>query len=158
MEKLVFAILFLIVAVIGLCLSVLLFLAARAFSAAKEKETAWVGRAPAHLKSTKHKKNVTIYGKDHLGGRIQSMFIKNLTHAVYRYTVNGRTYRRRITHYLTTPRQVPYLTSVFYLKKIPFISYLKDELVIYDVQALLILMLSLMLGYGGIKGLLLWFA
>ncbi len=157
MEKLVFAILFLILAAIGLCLSVLLFLAARAFSAAKEKETAWVGRAPAHLKSTKHKKDVTLYGKDTFGP-IKSMFIKNLTHAVYRYTVNGRTYRRRITHYLTTPRQVPYLTSVFYLKKIPFISYLKDEPVMFDVQALLILMLSLRLGYGGIKGLLLWFA
>ena len=153
MESLIFSIMFLVVAFVGLCLAVLLFLVARAFSAAKEKETAWVGRAPAHLKSTKHKKNVTLYGKDHLGGRIQSMFIKNLTHAVYIYTVNGHAYRRRTTHYLTTPRQVSYLTSAFYIKKLPFISYLKDDLVLFDVQALVVLMISLSLGYGGIYGL-----
>jgi hypothetical protein len=150
MEKLIIAILFFILATLGLCIAILLFLAARAFSAANEKETAWVGRAPAHLKSTKHKKNVTIYGKDHLGGRTQSMFIKNLTHAVYIYTVNGRAYRRRTT-YLTTPRQVSYLTSACYIKKLPFISYLKDDLVLFDVQALVVLMISLMLLINGFR-------
>lgn len=151
MEQLIIAILFFILATLGLCIAILLFLAARAFSAADEKETAWVGRAPAHLKSTKHKKNVTLYGKDHFNGPIKTMFIKNLTHAVYVYTVNGRQYRRRTTHYLTTPRQVSYLTSAFYIKKLPFISYLKDDLVLFDVQALVVLMISLMLLINGFR-------
>jgi len=156
MEKLIFSILFLILAAIGLCLSVLLFLVARAFSAANGKETTWVGRVPAQLKSTTHKKNVTLYGRDSATGPIKSMFIKNLTHTVYVYTVNGRQYRRRRTHYLTTPRQVPYLTSVFYIKKFPFISYLKDSLVFFDVQSLIVLLFSVMLLIGGIMGIGAW--
>lgn len=133
---------FLVIAVVGILVSIVFLLTSLAFHKAGEKETAWVGRAPASLKKTNHKKNVTLYGKDHIGGSIKTMFVKDMTKGIYVYTVNGKQYNRRLTKFLTTAKQMPYLTSVFYIKCFPRIAYFKDDMPLYDCYALCILMLS----------------
>lgn len=156
MDKLVLGVICLTLGAACFLLAVLFFLVGRAFSAADEKETRWVGCAPAHLKDTKHKKNVTLYGRDHVGGPVKSMFIKNMTKGNYVYSVNGRNYIRRVTKYLTTPRQMPYLTTAYYIKKAPRISYLKDDWQLYDIYAIMSLFFSVMLIFMGVEGVRLW--
>ena len=157
-KKLIFAIVCLLLGAVGLFLTVVFFLASRAFDAANEKESKWVGRTPASLKATKHKKDVTLYGRTPFGTGITTMFIKNMTKGTYTYTVNGKTYKRRVTKVLTTPRQMPYLTSAFYIKIFPRISYLKDDWQLYDIYALLNLLFSFMFIFGGIEGISTWLA
>ena len=152
MGKLVLGIVCLIFAAVGMCVTVLFFFVSRAFDTAEKKEHAWVGRAPASLKETKHKKNVTLYGRDHVHGTVKSMFIKDMTKGTYVYTVNGKTYKRRVTKYLTTPHQMPYLTSAFYIKKFPRISYLKDDWQLYDIYAIMSLFFSVLLIFFGVEG------
>ncbi len=138
-----FGIVFLVLSVVGVLVAVIFLLASLAFHKAGNKETAWVGRAPASLRKTNHKKNVTLYGKDHLGGGlIKTMFVKDMTKGTYVYTVEGKQYKRRLTKYLTTARQMPYLTSVFYIKLFPHIAYFKDDFHLYGVYGLCILMCS----------------
>ena len=158
-KKLIFAIVCLLLGAVGLFLTVVFFLASRAFDAANEKESKWVGRTPASLKATKHKKDVTLYGRTPFGTGITTMFIKNMTKGTYTYTVNGKTYKRRVTKVLTTPRQMPYLTSAFYIKIFPRISYLKEDLVQpYLFQSLILLLPSVMLFWAGVKGISTWLA
>ena len=159
MEKLIFDIVCLLLGALGLFLTVIFFLASLAFDAAeKKKDSVWVGRTPASLKATKHKKNVTIYGRVPGEGR-KRMFFKDMTRGTYAYTVNGKTYKRRVTNVLTTPRQMPYLTSAFYIKKFPRISYLKEDVVQpYLFQSLILLLPSVMLFWAGVKGIGAWLA
>jgi hypothetical protein len=157
-KKLIFAIVCLLLGAVGLFLTVVFFLASRAFDAANEKESKWVGRAPASLKATKHKKDVTIYGRVPGEGR-KRLFFKDMTTGTYAYTVNGKTYKRRVTNVLTTPRQMPYLTSAFYIKIFPRISYLKEDLgQPYLFQSLILLLPSVMLFWAGVKGISTWLA
>ena len=157
-KKLIFDIICLLLGAVGLFLTVVFFLASHAFDAANEKESKWVGRAPASLKATKHKKDVTLYGRTPLGTGISTMFIKNMTKGTYTYTVNGKNYKRRVTKYLTTPRQTSYLTSAFYIKKFPRISYLKEEIQPYLFHSLILLLPSVMLFWAGVKGIGAWLA
>lgn len=149
-RRIVFGVLCLIVATIGVLVAVIFLLASLAFHKAGNKETAWVGHASASLRKTNHKKNVTLYGKDHIGGTIKTMFVKDMTTGTYVYTINGKQYKRRLTKYLTTARQMPYLTSVFYVKLFPHIAYFKDDFHLYGVYGLCILMCSVGLFFFGI--------
>lgn len=137
-----FGVLFILIAIVGVFVAVIFLLAAIAFHKAREKETAWVGRAPASLKKTDHKKDVTLYGKNHIGGRLIRMFVKDLTKGTYVYTANGRQYKRKLTMFFTTARQMPYLTSVFYIKPFPRMAYFKDDFQLYGVYVPIILMLT----------------
>ena len=153
MEKQLFVILFFILSAVLFFFAVLFFLAARAFDAANEKESKWVGRTPASLVATKHKKDVTIYGRDRLHGPVKSYFIKNLTKGTYVYTVNGKQYKRRVIKYFTTPRQMPYLSTSFYIKLFPRSAYLKADLQLYDVYAIGCLGFAVAFLLGALKGL-----
>ncbi len=85
-----------------------------------------VGRSTGTLRDAKYKKDVPIYGRSHIGGPIRIVcFIKHLTKAKYDYPVNGKTYRIK-DRYFGRLRETPRLVSVAYLKKFPFIAYIKD--------------------------------
>lgn len=81
------------------------------------------GKVPGSLKRTEHRKNVTVYGRF----PNKPMRVKDLTKATYSYTVNGKIYKLRDTHFFTRPKQVNYLVTVVYLKRFPRIAYTMGE-------------------------------
>lgn len=83
----------------------------------RPKSTAKTG---AILREATHKKNVTVRSRR---GRV---FIKNLTKALYIYTVNGVEYGIR-GEFHATKRQTPKFVPVVYIKRFPRFSYM-DEL------------------------------
>lgn len=112
-------------------------------------------KTTATLVDTKHKKDVTIYGKrSHMGPWQKTGFIKHLTKATYQYSVCGRTYTIR-DDYIGTPRQTPFIVSVVYLTRLPRFAYIKTDVSIsnirYGVYALLFFMWSLILFLFGVS-------
>jgi hypothetical protein len=83
------------------------------------KKTKKVG---AILQDAVQKDNVRVGG--YRGTR--SLFVKHLTKAVYAYTVEGKTYYIKTTHYLTTKRQTPKFVPVVYLTTHPKYAYIDD--------------------------------
>ncbi len=83
------------------------------------------GRVTASLDSIRTKKDVPIY--EHRSprspGRIV-MVIQNWSKSVYKYTVNDQTYKIR---YAEAVKQMPYVISVVYLKRLPKIACVKSE-------------------------------
>ena len=62
-------------------------------------------------------------------------------------------YKRRVIKYFTTPRQMPYLSTSFYIKLFPRIAYLKADLQLYDVYAIGCLGFAVAFLLGALKGL-----
>ena len=84
----------------------------------RPKSTAKTG---AILREATHKKNVTVRSRR---GRV---FIKNLTKALYIYTVNGVEYGIR-GEFHATKRQTPRFVPVVYVKRFPRFAYI-DEII-----------------------------
>ncbi len=82
----------------------------------RPKSTAKTG---AILREATHKKNVTVRS------RRGSVFIKNLTKALYIYTVNGVEYGIR-GEFHATKRQTPKFVPVVYVKRFPRFAYMDD--------------------------------
>jgi len=82
----------------------------------RPKSTAKTG---AILREATHKKNVTVRSRR---GRV---FIKNLTKALYIYTVNGVEYGIR-GEFHATKRQTPRFVPVVYVKRFPRFAYMDD--------------------------------
>lgn len=82
----------------------------------RPKSTAKTG---AILREATHKKNVTVRS------RRGSMLIKNLTKALYIYTVNGVEYGIR-GEFHATKRQTPKFVPVVYVKRFPRFAYMDD--------------------------------
>ena len=76
------------------------------------------GKIGATLKDTRHKKNVTYRT------RREKLFVKDVTHALYAYTVNGKVYPVKMTHLFCTKNQAPYMIPIVYIKKFPRIRYI----------------------------------
>lgn len=90
----------------------------------RPKSTAKTG---AILREATHKKNVTIHS---LRGNV---FIKNLTKALYIYTVNGVEYGIRGEFY-ATKRQTPKFVPVVYIKRFPRFAYMDDISSFSDIR------------------------
>ena len=82
----------------------------------RPKSTAKTG---AILREATHKKNVTVRSRR---GRV---FIKNLTKALYIYTVDGVEYGIR-GEFHATKRQTPRFVPVVYVKRFPRFAYMDD--------------------------------
>ena len=82
----------------------------------RPKSTAKTG---AILREATHKKNVTVRS------RRGSMLIKDLTKALYIYTVNGVEYGIR-GEFHATKRQTPRFVPVVYVKRFPRFAYMDD--------------------------------
>lgn len=82
----------------------------------RPKSTAKTG---AILREATHKKNVTVRS------RRGSMLIKDLTKALYIYTVNGVEYGIR-GEFHATKRQTPKFVPVVYVKRFPRFAYMDD--------------------------------
>ena len=82
----------------------------------RPKSTAKTG---AILREATHKKNVTVRSRR---GRV---FIKNLTKALYIYTVDGVEYGIR-GEFHATKRQTPKFVPVVYIKRFPRFAYMDD--------------------------------
>ena len=82
----------------------------------RPKSTAKTG---AILREATHKKNVTVRS------RRGSMFIKDLTKALYIYTVDGVEYGIR-GEFHATKRQTPRFVPVVYVKRFPRFAYMDD--------------------------------
>lgn len=54
------------------------------------------------------------------------VFVKHMTKAVYAYTVEGKLYYIKTTHYLTTKRQTPKFVPVVYITTHPGYAYIDD--------------------------------
>lgn len=96
------------------------------------------------LRETDHRKNVTVHAKR------RSYFIKNLTKALYIYSVNGVEYGIR-EEFFRTKRQTPRVVPVVYHKKFPRFAYL-DEIgsfsdFIYGLKGILLLVWGLCLAF-----------
>ena len=142
---------------IGIAILFLLFacIFATAYYAMEHKQGK-TGKVMGRLRDTKHKKDVTIYGKTLHGGWTQT-FIRHLTKGVYLYTVHDKTYKIRDTH-LGTPRQMPQIVSVVYLKAFPKFAYI-DALTSlgafsYKLDALIIGSIGIMTLIAGISAVL----
>lgn len=82
----------------------------------RPKSTAKTG---AILRESTHKKNVTVRS------RRGSMLIKDLTKALYIYTVDGVEYGIR-GEFHATKRQTPRFVPVVYVKRFPRFAYMDD--------------------------------
>ena len=82
----------------------------------RPKSTAKTG---AILREATHKKNVTVRS------RRGSMLIKDLTKALYIYTVDGVEYGIR-SEFHATKRQTPKSVPVVYVKRFPRFAYMDD--------------------------------
>ena len=83
------------------------------------KKTKKVG---AILQDAEQKDNVRVGGYR----RTRSSFVKHLTKAVYAYTVGGKVYYIKTTHYHTTKRQTPKFVPVVYIASHPKFAYIDD--------------------------------
>ena len=75
------------------------------------------GKIGATLKDTRYKKNVTYHARG------KKLFVKDVTHALYAYSVNGKVYPVKMTHFFCTKNQAPYMIPIVYIKKFPRIRY-----------------------------------
>ncbi|MBE6558981.1 MAG: hypothetical protein E7661_08270 [Ruminococcaceae bacterium] len=80
------------------------------------KKTKKVG---AILQDAVQKNNVRV-------GIRRPVFVKHMTKAVYAYTVEGKLYYIKTTHYLTTKRQTPKFVPVVYITTHPRYAYIDD--------------------------------
>ena len=90
----------------------------------RPKSTAKTG---AILREATHKKNVTVRS------RRGSMLIKDLTKALYIYTVNGVEYGIR-GEFHATKRQTPRFVPVVYVKRFPRFAYMDDIGSLSDIR------------------------
>lgn len=142
---------------IGIAILLLLFacIFATAYYAMERKQDK-TGKAMGRLQDTKHKKDVTIYGKS-LDRGWTKIFIRHLTKGVYLYTVHGKTYKIRDTHF-GTPRQMPQIVSVVYPKAFPKLAYIDPLTSLgafsYKLRALIIGSIGIMTLIAGISAVL----
>jgi len=80
------------------------------------KKTKKVG---AILQDVSQKDNVRV-------GIRRPFFVKHMTKSVYAYTVEGKVYYIKATHYYTTKRQTPKFVPVVYLTSHPKYAYIDD--------------------------------
>lgn len=87
-----------------------------------EHPSAATGEVRAKLVERKHRKNVKIYGYEY-GRRFphRVYFLKDLCKGVYEYTVDGKTYRIKETHY-GPPKDQPLTIKITYLRRFPNIA------------------------------------
>ena len=78
------------------------------------KKTKMVG---AILQEAEQKNNVRV-------GLCRSFFVRHMTKAVYAYTVEGKVYYIKTTHYLTTKRQTPKFVPIVYITTHPGFAYI----------------------------------
>lgn len=62
------------------------------------------------------------------------VFVKHLTKAVYAYTVEGKTYYIKNTHYHTTKRQTPKFVPVVYIKTSPRYASIDDLVSVGEME------------------------
>lgn len=114
-----------ILKIILLCAGVLFALAAGVcfwLSYLLEHSSSATGKVRAKLVERSHRKNVKIYGKTYRGILPRQVyFLKDLCKGVYKYTVDGKTYRIKQTHY-GPPREQPLMLTVIYLQRFPHIA------------------------------------
>ena len=75
-------------------------------------------------KSTRHKKDVTIYGK--IYGPIRRYTIKHLTKTIYKYKANEKYYKIKL-NYFCAPAETDYIVSVIHLKIFPRLAYIESD-------------------------------
>lgn len=99
------------------------------------------GKIGATLKDTRHKKNVTYHT------RREKIFVKDVTRALYAYTVNGKVYPVKMTHLFCTKNQAPYMIPIVYIKKFPRIRYVNLPEAIGEIQYLIY---GIIFGFSGV--------
>ena len=107
-----------------------------------EKFPNLTGKIGATLKDTRHKKNVTFRT-----GR-EKFFVKDVTKALYAYTVNGKVYPVKMTHLFCTKKQAPYMIPIVYIKKFPRIRYVNLSESFSEITYLIY---GIILGFSGIS-------
>ena len=121
---------------------IFLFLAAFLFFLHRDFENGGgeIGRATASLASVKCRKNV----------RTKTTVIKNYSTGIYEYNVNGKIYKIRYESAVTA-RQMPYIVSVCYFKRIPRLAYVKrhDTFNMFWFYAVLSALFAAVLIFGG---------
>ena len=87
-----------------------------------EHPSAATGEVRAKLVERSHRKNVKMYDYDY-GRKIlhRVYFLKDLCKGVYEYTVDGKTYRIKQTHY-GPPKDQPLTIKLTYLRRFPNIA------------------------------------
>lgn len=93
----------------------------------RPKKTKKVG---AILQDAEQKDNVRV-------GIRRPVFVKHMTKAVYAYTVDGKVYYIKTTHYLTTKRQTPKFVPVVYITTHPKYAYIDDLVSSGEIEYLL---------------------
>ncbi len=110
------------------------------------KRTKKVG---AILQVAEQKDNVRV-------GIRRPFFVKHMIKAVYAYTVDGKVYYIKATHYFTTKRQTPKFVPVVYIKTKPKYAYIDDWVSSGELEYLLFgiffAAVSLMLFVGCLAG------
>ena len=100
-------------------------------------------RTGAYLASVKHKKDVPLYGKNHLGGGPTHVYIiKHLSRGRYEYIVDGKKYRIRHEMFVRK-REMPYMIPIVYMIRFPRIAVIRNENYLF-FHALL----SFFIGFG----------
>ena len=103
-----------------------------------------IKKTGAYLASVKHKKDVPLYGKNHLGGGPAHVYIiKHLSRGRYEYIVDGKKYRIRHEMFVRK-REMPYMVPIVYMIRFPRIAVIRDENMIW-VKALFCFVLGLLL-------------
>lgn len=135
--------------VLSFLFAVCSFVIYRAFEH-NEKST---DKVVASLIGVKHKKDVPVYGQRNsiIGGPIRLvMKIKNYSKGTYKYFVNEKSYKIRYVEYVT-PKQLPRIVSVVFLKRFPKIAYVKTEVNTqrFDIYSMVSVLFSVMFLFGG---------
>ena len=94
-----------------------------------------IKKTGAYLASVKHKTDVPLYGKNHLGGGPTHVYIiKHLSRGRYEYIVDGKKYRIRHEMFVRK-REMPYMIPIVYMIRFPRIAIIRGENFLW-IQAL----------------------
>ena len=86
-----------------------------------------IKKTGAYLASVKHKTDVPLYGKNHLGGGPTHVYIiKHLSRGRYEYIVDGKKYRIRHEMFVRK-RKMPYMIPIVYMIRFPRIAIIRGE-------------------------------
>ena len=98
-----------------------------------ENKKNMIGVAQGARRSVKRKKNVELWEPSHIGGHTWHFagLIKDWRRATYYYTVNQKSYRKRLTVY-EDPEGLPPVATVVYWKRFPKIAYVKSGIHTHD--------------------------
>lgn len=143
----IFGIVLLSIGAISLIVSAILYVLYRIF----EYKPAMLGSVSATLRSTEYKRDMPVYEKS--GPRAPRrivMVIQNWSKGRYEYTVNDKKYKLHYVDFVS-PRQMPRIVRVVYLKKFPKIAFVKTDtnshyFEIYALAALMFAVISAVWG------------